>query len=454
MPPKKRGRPAGTSSAAPQRPTKRVRVGETSIIGTQDSTELTDSGRPRRSSAGEANYSTKRAKAPNNVSAASSKTAPAAQANVKKRRKRAAKLFGKRRVSAMAKPEVEVNEAPKRGRGRPKKATSETTVKEKPATPKKAVGRPKKAVGRPAKGVGRPKKNAEDMKSINAPVAKQKGRKTTANHEEEVFDDEVEDSKGLPNSTSNDVSDEEETESDRQYWLMKAEPDSRLENGVDVKFSIDDLRAKGGPEAWDGVRSLQARNNLRAMRKGDHAFFYHSNCKVPGIVGVMEIVGEHEPDEMAFDPRHPYYDAKSTRENPKWDIVYVQYVRKFADKVKLSELKSYAEPGGALSKMQMLKQARLSVSAVTPKEWKFILDLAREDLDEDDSEQAEDTLDENANGADKMKAGNLVHGGAEEGDDEGVDDEENVDGDDDGNDDGNGEDGAEGVNGAYDEEDK
>lgn len=296
MPPKKRGRPPGTSSAAPQRPTKRVRVGETSIIGTQDSTELTDSGRPRRSSAGEPDYNTKRAKAPNNASAASSKIAPAAQANVKKRRKGAAKLFGKRRVSAMAKPEAEVDEAPKRGRGRPKKATSETTVEEKPATPKKAVGRPKKAVGRPAKRVGRPKKNAEDTKSINAPVAKQKGRKAAADHEEEVFDDEAEDSEGLPNGTSNDVGEEDETESDRQYWLMKAEPDSRLDNGVDVKFSIDDLRAKEGPEAWDGVRSLQARNNLRAMRKGDYAFFYHSNCKVPGIVGVMKIVGEHEID--------------------------------------------------------------------------------------------------------------------------------------------------------------
>ena len=157
---------------------------------------------------------------------------------------------------------------------------------------------------------------------------------------------------------------------------------------------------------------------------------------------------------MAFDPRHPYYDAKSTRENPKWDIVYVQYVRKFANIVKLSELKTYAERGGALEKLQMLKQVRLSVSAVAPKEWEFILDLAGEDLDEDDSEQVEDTLVENANGANKMKAGNLVHEGAAEDDDEGVGDEENVDGADDGNDDGDGEDGVEGVNGDDDEEDK
>lgn len=76
------------------------------------------------------------------------------------------------------------------------------------------------------------------------------------------------------------------------YWLMKAEPNSRLENGVDVKFSIDDLAAKSEPETWDGIRNHVAKNNILAMRKGDLAFFYHSNCKVPAIVGIMEIVGE------------------------------------------------------------------------------------------------------------------------------------------------------------------
>ncbi len=305
MPPKKRGRPPGASAAAPTRPTKRVRVGDTSIIGTQDSTDVTDSGRPRRSSAGEPDYSTKRAKAANHSSVSTSKTAPAAQANVKKRRKGASKLFGKRKVSVTAKPEVEANENPKRGRGRPKKATSDTNVEEKPATPKKGIGRPKKAVGRPVKGVGRPAKGVgRPAKGVGRPKKNAEYKKSTstssdnarANREEEVEEDEVEDSDALPNGTSNDVEEEEEIESGRQYWLMKAEPDSRLEKEVDVKFSIDDLRAKGGPEAWDGVRSFGARNNLRAMRKGDYAFFYHSNCKVPGIAGVMEIVGEHEVD--------------------------------------------------------------------------------------------------------------------------------------------------------------
>ncbi|KFZ14232.1 hypothetical protein V502_06179, partial [Pseudogymnoascus sp. VKM F-4520 (FW-2644)] len=88
----------------------------------------------------------------------------------------------------------------------------------------------------------------------------------------------------------------EEPPADRQYWLMKAEPESRLEKGHDVKFSIDDLASKTEPEAWDGIRSYAARNNLRAMKKGDLAFFYHSSCKTPAIVGVMEIVREHTPD--------------------------------------------------------------------------------------------------------------------------------------------------------------
>jgi hypothetical protein len=77
-----------------------------------------------------------------------------------------------------------------------------------------------------------------------------------------------------------------------KYWLMKAEPNTRIENGVDVKFSIDDLAAVTEPEPWEGVRNYVARNNMMAMKQGELAFFYHSNCKVPGIAGVMEVVQE------------------------------------------------------------------------------------------------------------------------------------------------------------------
>ncbi|QSS64509.1 AT DNA binding protein [Histoplasma capsulatum] len=166
---------------------------------------------------------------------------------------------------------------------------------------------------------------------------------------------------------------QDEEDGSKSYWLMKAEPESRMEKGVDVKFSIDDLREASEPEAWD------ARNNMRAMKKGDLAFFYHSNCKVPGIAGIMEIVREHSVDESAFDPAHPYYDPKSSRENPKWEVVHVEFKRKFKELITLAELKSFAKPGGPLENMQMMKQSRLSVSVVGGKEWEFIMGLVGEE---------------------------------------------------------------------------
>ncbi|KPI46032.1 Thymocyte nuclear protein 1 [Cyphellophora attinorum] len=151
-----------------------------------------------------------------------------------------------------------------------------------------------------------------------------------------------------------------------QYWLMKAEPESRMEKGIDVK-------------GWDGVRNPVARNNMRAMRVNDLAFFYHSNCKTPGIVGMMRIVEEHQVDESAFDPKHPYYDEKSDRSKPKWELVKVEFVKKFENMLTLRELKSYANPGGMLANMQVLKQSRLSVSSVSPQEWQFILECVGEE---------------------------------------------------------------------------
>ncbi|KAL8900941.1 MAG: hypothetical protein Q9192_000823 [Flavoplaca navasiana] len=184
---------------------------------------------------------------------------------------------------------------------------------------------------------------------------------------------------------------EEENGDGPSYWLMKAEPDSRIEKGKDVKFSIDDLKEASEPEAWD------ARNNMRSMMQGDMAFFYHSNCKSPGIVGTMEIVREHSVDgrqssqcagtfissrvcaESAFDNEHPYYDEKSTRDKPKWCVVHVEFRRKFQDPVTLKELQRYAKPGGILENMQTLKMARLSVSRVSKKEWEFIHTLTDAD---------------------------------------------------------------------------
>jgi len=154
---------------------------------------------------------------------------------------------------------------------------------------------------------------------------------------------------------------------------MKAEPESRVEKGKDIKFSIDDLAAKTEPEPWDGIRAYTARNNLRAMKKGDLAFFYHSSCKVPAIVGIMEIVHEHTPDLSAHDPSAPYYDPKSNPDDPKWSVVHVEFRQKLNTPVTLRELKEWqSTKGNPLENMHMLKQTRLSVSKVSEAEWAFL----------------------------------------------------------------------------------
>ncbi|KAI0533186.1 PUA-like domain-containing protein [Xylaria digitata] len=180
-----------------------------------------------------------------------------------------------------------------------------------------------------------------------------------------------------PVNTSKANDDGKSTPSDRWYWLMKAEPESRFENGVDVKFSIDDLASKTVPEPWDGIRAYAARNNLRSMKKGELAFFYHSNCKEPGLVGTMEIVQEHSPDLSAHDSEAPYYDPSSKPEDPKWSVVHVKFHSKFTKSIGLKELREMGKPGQPLENMQMLKQSRLSVSRVSPSEWEYLMKLVQ-----------------------------------------------------------------------------
>ena len=97
----------------------------------------------------------------------------------------------------------------------------------------------------------------------------------------------------------------------RRYWLMKSEPDV---------FGIDTLAAQPAQTtAWDGVRNYQARNMMRdEMKLGDRAFFYHSNCAEPGIVGIAEIVREAAPDITAENPDSEYFDPKHSAEKPRW----------------------------------------------------------------------------------------------------------------------------------------
>ena len=149
------------------------------------------------------------------------------------------------------------------------------------------------------------------------------------------------------------------------YWLMKSEPDT---------FSIDDLQAMPKKtEHWDGVRNYQARNMMRdQMKKGDLIFFYHSNCKVPGIVGIAEVVKEGYPDFTAFDPEAKYYDPKSAPDNPRWYMVDVKFKRKLRRTISLEELKGLPE----LEDMPLVRKGnRLSVMPVAAEHWDVILGL-------------------------------------------------------------------------------
>lgn len=151
------------------------------------------------------------------------------------------------------------------------------------------------------------------------------------------------------------------------YWLMKSEPDV---------YGIDHLKAEPGrTDHWDGVRNYQARNMMRdQMKRGDQVFFYHSNCKEPGIVGLMKIAKEGYPDHTAFDPEAQYYDPKSDPENPRWVMVDVKYIRHLKRNISLRELKPYADD--ALKDFALLRKGnRLSIMPVTKDQWEFILSL-------------------------------------------------------------------------------
>ena len=163
-------------------------------------------------------------------------------------------------------------------------------------------------------------------------------------------------------------------------WLIKSEPESRLENGVDVKFGINDLKLEPDQTAcWDGVRNYQARNHMIAMKIGQQAFFYHSNTKIPGIIGIVEIVKEAYVDHTQFDKKDPHYDPKSSEDNPKWKMVDVKFVRDLKRYIPLPELKAlhleHKTKGGPLAKVALFTSARLSVQPLTDDEFKYILSL-------------------------------------------------------------------------------
>lgn len=150
---------------------------------------------------------------------------------------------------------------------------------------------------------------------------------------------------------------------------MKSEPDV---------FGIDHLHARPRKtEHWDGVRNYQARNMLRdAMKKGDLAFFYHSNCEQPGIVGTVKIVRAGYPDHTAFDPESKYFDPKSDPDNPRWYMVDVKFQRKLKRVITLNELKEYPQ----LRECPLVRRGnRLSIMPITQAQWDFVMGLEKSD---------------------------------------------------------------------------
>ena len=148
------------------------------------------------------------------------------------------------------------------------------------------------------------------------------------------------------------------------YWLMKSEPD---------EFSIDDLaKAPSKTAPWTGVRNYQARNFMRdRMRVGDGVLFYHSSCPEPGIAGIAEVASAAYPDATQFDPKSDYYDGKSPRGDPRWVHVDVRFVKK----TRLLPLEEMRNARGLQDMVTLRRGNRLSITPVTPSEWKTVLKL-------------------------------------------------------------------------------
>ena len=149
-----------------------------------------------------------------------------------------------------------------------------------------------------------------------------------------------------------------------RYWLMKSEPG---------ECSIDDLAAAPRQTVpWVGVRNYQSRNAMRdLMTLGDGVLFYHSSCPEPGVAGLAEVCSAAYPDATQFDAASPYFDAAAKPDAPRWMHVDVRLVRK-------TRLLSLAEMRGAaaLATMQVLRKGnRLSITEVTPPEWRAVLAL-------------------------------------------------------------------------------
>lgn len=144
------------------------------------------------------------------------------------------------------------------------------------------------------------------------------------------------------------------------HYLLKSEPDT---------YSIDDLK-KDGQTEWDGIRNYQARNFMRdQMKVGDKILFYHSSCEVPHVAGLAKVASTPYPDPSQFDQKSKYYDPKSTKENPRWILVDIAFVKKAKKILTLEAIKNDPKLEGILLAK---KGQRLSIQPVSQKHYQHI----------------------------------------------------------------------------------
>ncbi|PWN18688.1 DUF55-domain-containing protein [Microstroma glucosiphilum] len=173
------------------------------------------------------------------------------------------------------------------------------------------------------------------------------------------------------------------------HYLLKSEPLPRLEDGVDVSFPFSRLLTSPDQSTtWDGVRNPRAGKTLKGMKVGDEAFWYHSNTKLPEIVGVVKVTvdGENQPDTTAFEQSSPYYDAKSSREKPRWFMPTVKHAYPLKHSLPLSLLQHLTSSSltpnqrqdlsylsdtqlRSIGEMDLLRLGRLSVQTVSQEAW-------------------------------------------------------------------------------------
>ena len=142
---------------------------------------------------------------------------------------------------------------------------------------------------------------------------------------------------------------------------MKSEPEV---------YSIDDLE-KEGECFWEGVRSYAARKNLLNMEIGDKIIFYHSRTKPTGAAGVAQVIKKAYPDFTAWDPDSEYFDKKTDKNNPRWYMVDIKFIKKFQNYVTIDVLKKESK----LKDMVLFRESRLSVQALTESQFKIICQI-------------------------------------------------------------------------------